>query len=196
MARSKSTIVSIVCAFCEKPFEIKLYPSMIAPRKYCAWQCFKKGKIIPIEIRFWRHVHKTESCWLWTGALTHLGYGSFRENGASVLAHRVSWMLTNGPIPDGLDVLHDCPSGDNPACVNPAHLWLGTHTDNMRDMISKGGGIAGIKNQNAKLTDDIVREIRLAHSNGRTTKELAMQLGVSESTARHAIGRRSWKHVA
>lgn len=94
-----------------------------------------------LEERFWEKVQKTDSCWPWTGFLNHFGYGNISSGGRygrPIRAHRVSWELHNGPIPDGLFVLHNCPSGDNPACVNPAHLWLGTKLQNSRDMMAKG----------------------------------------------------------
>lgn len=87
------------------------------------------------ETRFWRWVHRTEFCWEWIGLKNPSGYGEFRVDGIHWLAHRYSWWLHRGPIPDGLCVLHRC---DFPPCVNPDHLWLGTRTDNHADMIRKG----------------------------------------------------------
>ena len=89
-----------------------------------------------MEQRFWEKVLKTESCWIWVGC-KQSGYGFIFGVGG---AHRAAWKLLRGEIPDGMEVLHNCPGGDNPACVNPAHLWLGTHADNMRDMKEKGRG--------------------------------------------------------
>lgn len=88
--------------------------------------------------QFWAKVAKAgpNDCWLWLGHKMPYGYGTYGK--PKQLAHRRAWELTNGPIPDGLMVLHNCPDGDNPSCVNPAHLWLGTQTDNMRDAAAKG----------------------------------------------------------
>jgi HNH endonuclease len=92
----------------------------------------------PLAERFWAQVlpEPNSGCWVWTGATHRGGYGAFsRRRSVSVSAHRMAWVLHHGAIPDGLDVLHRC---DVPACVNPAHLWLGTHDDNMRDCATKG----------------------------------------------------------
>lgn len=86
---------------------------------------------------FWRKVDKGGSCWNWTGG-TNGKYGCFGIVDRVVYAHRHSYELANGPIPGGLFVCHNCPDGDNPFCVNPAHLFLGTHQQNMDDMIAKG----------------------------------------------------------
>lgn len=114
----------------------------------------RKGpKPIPTEDRFWGHVDKSdpEGCWIWTGAMvwsptrrkygytTTYGYtfiGSRADGSLRMIhAHRLSWMIANGPIPEGMQVLHKC---DNPPCVRPDHLFLGTKSDNSKDMVSKG----------------------------------------------------------
>lgn len=91
--------------------------------------------------RFWRHVIVEGGCWRWTGSFVRNGYGRLSaakdSNREAVYAHRVSWQLHRGPVPDGLYVLHTC---DNRWCVKPDHLWLGTNADNMRDMVRKGRG--------------------------------------------------------
>lgn len=85
---------------------------------------------------FWLRVEKSDGCWNWTGKLVK-GYGSFRLKGVSGRANRVSWFLAHGNLPKELHVLHKC---DNPKCVRPDHLFLGTHLDNMRDMVEKNRG--------------------------------------------------------
>lgn len=93
--------------------------------------------------RFWSKVQKTDGCWLWQGATTGAGYGGFNIKGDLIGAHRVAYELTFGPIPDGLLVCHTC---DVRHCVNPAHLFLGTHTDNMQDCKTKGRTMVGDRN--------------------------------------------------
>jgi hypothetical protein len=97
--------------------------------------------------RFFAKVNKTESCWLWTaGNLGPFGYGGFSVKGHAKLAHRVSWVIHRGSISEGMCVLHNCPGGDNPRCVNPDHLWLGTNRENSDDMVAKGRSTTGERN--------------------------------------------------
>lgn len=89
--------------------------------------------------RFWSQVRKSEGCWEWMGTRDPSGYG-LTYFGAALKAYRVAWELTHGPIPAGLHVCHAC---DNPPCCRPDHLWLGTHRDNMDDMVAKGRSVRG-----------------------------------------------------
>ena len=110
-------------------------------QRFCSYPCGTIGRQRTLEERFWKHVQKTDSCWLWTGATDEARYGKIRSASSThelVGAHRVSWELAYGPIPDDLWVLHNCPGGDNPSCVNPDHLFLGTNSDNMLDAAKKG----------------------------------------------------------
>jgi hypothetical protein len=86
---------------------------------------------------FWRHVQKGDGCWLWTGSVNHArgGYGQVKYGKKHYRAHRLAWLLTFGEIPDGMKVLHRC---DTPACCRPDHLFLGSQTDNIHDMLEKG----------------------------------------------------------
>ena len=109
-----------------------------------------KGSGRPIPVRFWEKVRKGGGCWLWTGNRHRRGYGilGLRREGKrtiSAKAHRLSWEIHNGPIPAGMVVCHHC---DNPPCVNPSHLFLGTQVDNIRDMVAKGRQRSGARPQN------------------------------------------------
>lgn len=128
-------------------------------------------------------------CWVWTKALHAKGYGVIAVGRSSDRAHRVAWKLNKGPIPAGLMVLHRC---DNPPCVNPAHLFLGTNSDNMRDAVGKGRH----RTQPRKMTADDVRRARIDGLRGTLRlKTRARQLGVSPSTLRDAIEGRTWKSI-
>ncbi len=115
-------------------------------------------KARPIADRFWEKVKKTRGCWLWTASKQAAGYGSFvvHKGDSPVGAHRLSYELEIGSIPTGMQVLHRC---DNPSCVRPSHLFLGTQRDNMRDMRTKGRwrykprDQSGERNPNAILSD-------------------------------------------
>jgi hypothetical protein len=141
---------------------------------------------------FWPKVDTSGECWLWTGTLVS-GYGTFWMAGRQFYAHRIAWELTYGPIPNGLWVLHNCPDGDNRRCCNPAHLFLGTHTDNMRDMVGKGRHRAG----RAKVTPAQVREMRDRYAAGGVfLRELAAEYGISTSQVFTIVRRQEWRGVS
>ncbi len=151
--------------------------------------------------RFWEKVNKTDSCWLWTASKNSTGYGKCTlSRGVWTRSHRVSWTIHHGPIPAGMDVCHNCPCGDNPACVNPAHLWLGTHAENMKDRDQKGRhshcGAKGITNGNAKLTDSEVKEILRRLQQGETCTSIGRTFGVSQVLVSYIKLGRAWKHIA
>jgi len=148
----------------------------------------------PIPERFWEKVQKTENCWLWTAFRNRNGYGVFglehRKHGDRaklILAPRMSWTLTNGPIPDGQYVLHNC---DNPACVRPDHLRLGSLSENSQDMWDKGRAgdrtSYGEDNGNSRLTDEQVKMIRASYP-VLPISRLAVLCGVSESQIRNIV---------
>ena len=129
-------------------------------------------------------------CTLWTTTrCTQDGYGQMRLDNKSQRVHRVVWELTNGPIPAGLCVLHHC---DVPSCVNPAHLFLGSHTDNMRDMVRKGRHSPPPKYNGSKLSYELARVIRERHSEGRTSASLGREYGVCRTTIDWIIQGKTW----
>lgn len=166
------------------------------------------------ERKLWDRVkvagNDSGACWEWQGAQLRHGYGSVgRINGQSWQAHRLSWVLAHGPIPPGLCVCHHC---DNPRCVRPAHLFLGTRKDNNDDKEQKGranhprGESHGWQNKPetrpmgeangmAKLTEDQVREIRDHAASGASFKGLAREYGVSDTQISWIVKRKSWRHI-
>jgi DNA-binding CsgD family transcriptional regulator len=144
--------------------------------------------------RFWEKVDTsggTEACWPWT-ATTRAGYGQIKLNGRMHYAHRVAFWLTHERWPEPC-CLHTC---DNPLCINPAHLWEGTHHDNMRDKARKGRtpDHAGEKNPRARLTERDAEVIRLLCGRiGLTQREVARRYGVSQSAVWAAVNEKTWR---
>ena len=154
-------------------------------------------KIRSLEIvceLFWTRVHKSSTCWLWTGARkSQMGYGAIWCRPRLLSAHRLSWYIKHGPIPRGMMVLHRC---DNPLCIRPSHLYLGTHTENMADMSKRGRtdrtGRPGMKNGRAKLTDEQVQEIRTSNEPRST---LVKKFGITKCVVSQIILRKTWRHI-
>jgi hypothetical protein len=135
----------------------------------------------------------TPHCWEWQARAEINGYGTFTvRSGVQRLVHRLAYEIHAGePPPKGLVVRHRC---DNPKCVNPDHLELGTHAENMRDKVSRGRQVRGERSPSAKLTEDQVREIRSApEGQGRT---LARKFGISNTQVSKIKNGHAWQHVA
>ena len=151
----------------------------------------------PAADRFWAMVLMIpfHDCWEWIGPVSQNGYGNFsrgRKREGCVRAHRFSWELHNGLIPDGMMVCHRC---DNPTCVRPDHLFLGTIAENNRDCARKGRTYTGPRPWHAKLTIAEVKEIRLLHASGQSMCSIGRQYGVTRGNIRAIIHRRTWQHV-
>ena len=162
-----------------------------------------------IEQRFWAKVQKSAGCWLWTASKRHKGYGAFTytKDGHIIQdrAHRYSWTLHRGKIPTGLCVLHRC---DVPACVNPAHLFLGTKAVNNADTLAKGRYVRsrraiadgaryqrGEAHHASKLTASIVRNIRAKRAAGYSFGVLSKEFGVAIGHIFRIVTRKAWAHV-
>lgn len=130
-------------------------------------------------------------CFLWLASVNEWGYGTLRWHGATRRAHRLMWELQNGPITDGRQVLHKC---DNPACINPKHLRIGTNADNVADKVSKGrqAKLKGSETGAAKLTEKEVLEIR---ASSKTQRALGLKYGVTQSAIHCILARKCWTHI-
>lgn len=147
-----------------------------------------------LAIAFASHVTPSTSdeCWIWTGSLNLQGYGRFGHNYRDYIAHRVSYELHYGPIPEGMVVCHKC---DNPPCVNPAHLFLGTHADNVADMVSKGRNGRGIQMATPKLNEAQVLEIRALAASGMNYTEIARRYPVTNHQISEIARGAVWREV-
>jgi hypothetical protein len=162
-------------------------------RSGASTSCCRVCNGVPLADRFWSLVQKGSDCWEWQGRRFDDGYGSFYGRAHILRAHRLSYELTYGPIPEGMWVLHRC---DNPLCVRPSHLFLGTNHDNVRDRIAKGRGVKGERSPNAKLNAAKVKEIRrLFAKGGWTYTSLGRKYSVTRATIRFIVLRKAWKHV-
>lgn len=159
--------------------------------------------------RFWSKVNKSGpvpahrpelgACWLWTGGVVRhckVEYGRTSWKARLVLAHRLAWRLTNGPVPDGLEVCHRCDVG---RCVRPEHLFLGTHAENMADARAKGRSVApdqrGAKHSQAKWTDADVIEARRLYAAGASLASLMARCGKSQSNTYKVVAGLLWSHL-
>lgn len=144
--------------------------------------------------KFWARIEKNveNGCWLWKGTILSCGYGQLRHENKPIGAHRLSFILHNGPIPDDLQVCHTC---DNRWCVNPAHLFPGTAADNAQDAKQKGRLRKGADINTAKLTPEQVVRIRELYALGLDSASLAYYFRVSPSNIRNIVLGGSWKHV-
>lgn len=139
-------------------------------------------------------------CWVWKGAKNRKGYGVIRLRDKNMLAHRVAWIKSKYDIPNGLYVLHKC---DNPSCVNPNHLFLGTPKDNMDDKMKKGREVKGENHGGSKLTEENVKEIRNLYTKGRpgqvnefSLRKLAKRYGVNSHTIFNIVNNNTWKDIS
>jgi ribosomal protein L40E len=159
----------------------------------------------PWRERFWSYVDKSGDCWEWTGCDNGHGYGVFGVANDSKAAHRVSYEMEHGPIPEGMEVCHHC---DNPCCVRPSHLFLGTQADNMRDMYSKGRQSSsevrsegarrqprGEEHHFATLSNEEARQIWQLHLTGMRKVDMAQRLNVKVNAVYRVTNSDCWAHV-
>jgi hypothetical protein len=159
---------------------------------------------------FWKKVVKQPGCWRWNAHKMKKGYGRVSVLGVKILAHRFSWMIHYGKIPNGMGVLHRC---DNPECVRPDHLFIGTVMDNIRDRDRKGRQVTvggknhwsakhpelvkrGSKHHNSILNECSVKEIRKIYKSGKMSYEkIAIKFGTSKSNIHFIVSGMAWRHI-
>ncbi len=195
----QSSKIECTCKFCDRIFLVHRSSYQRGEGIYCSPKCYRDSPEIPLIDRFFRFIGRkqTNGCIPWIGGTGRNGYGSIafgRTKPKTLLvASRVSYELFRGQIPDGLYVLHDCPDGDNPNCVNPYHLFLGTQADNMADMAKKGRSTRGIRNAQAKLTYNIAQEIRKRYAeSGLSQSAIAREFCVSQATICNVVKNNHW----
>lgn len=154
--------------------------------------------------RFWSKVKIQRGCWVWKATMDRHDYGKLlvgsRKDGTRRIrrAHRISYEIVRGEIPEGLQVLHKC---DNPPCVRPSHLVLGTHKDNMSDMYAKNRrdhkkiGRPGELHHNCKITSEIALEIRRLCADGKSQQEVGELFGLSQTHVGRIVRGERWTHV-
>jgi len=194
------------CPECNKPIKTSNW-------KYCSKECYSKSmignpgnhvfwdtateseKLERLVINYNRFVIKRKGCWGWSGSKLKK-YKSVQYNGKSIDAHRASWIIYKGPIPDGMFICHKC---DNPACTNPDHLFLGTPTDNVHDMHKKGRAniLKGELAPSSKLTNNEVKEIKklLRNKTCSDFEEVAKKYRVHTRTISDIYYNKTWKSI-
>lgn len=198
---------TINCHACGKEFFAKPYLVREGQRRFCSRECSqafngppKPPASKPLVERFWSKVAIADDsdpgrCWEWQASRMRFGHGVF--NNEHRAAHRTAYVLTCGPIPPGLCVLHHC---DNPPCVRPSHLFLGTRVDNIRDMYSKRREARvsrpGEQNSNAKRTAEFVNQVRALFDSGEFTQaDLSRQFGVDRRVIHDIVSGKRWRHL-
>lgn len=184
--------IKVICSFCKKT--IKTFKSRLNTKRFCSRDCMVLSSrlISNIKRRFYSKINKTNTCWHWTGSKIKGGYGHFYKDGKNKKTHRVAYELEYGPFPENKIVCHHCDKRD---CVRPDHLFLGTHKDNMVDMVKKGRSLKGEKHPNAKLSDsEATKVISLYKERNLTQKEIGKIFNVSEGCI-YSVLNNNWLHI-
>ena len=194
---SKTNIRIQPCEYCGELF---VNAMTWRTRRFCSQRCSHLFNAVFTSDRFWSKVDKSGDCWLWTasasGPSPKYFYGRIQYEGRRVGAHRVAWILTYGPIPEGLEVCHRC---DVPLCVRPDHLFLGTHAENIRDAVQKGRhrspSLRGEGHPQAVLTESQVREVRRLARAGYHHSDLAVMFSTARTTIGRIVRGETWTHL-
>lgn len=186
--------VKFNCARCKR----ELWKTPYEAKKkihYCSKECRNETPEIRLMKSFVRRDGSDPTqCWIWTKKVNHSGYGMLKANKKTVMAHRLSWEMHRGPIPEGMLALHKCIG--TPSCINPDHLYLGDQKQNIDDCIRQGRKVVlrGEDHASSVLTEDAVREIRPLKGIV-SSEELAIRFGCSKSAIHGVWYGQNWKHV-
>lgn len=199
-------MIQRICKQCQETFYAKIGEVNRGRARYCSRHCRDLAVSSPLEERFKKYIGETTAtgCILWNGPLTSTGYGLLAlsrkdhkgvgAKGKFKHAHRVSWEISYGPIPESAHILHHC---DTPPCINPEHLFLGNPAINAQDKVSKGRQIKGEDCNLSRLTEEAVREIRILYSTGKyAQKQLAEKFNTIVPNISAIVNRKSWKHLS
>lgn len=187
-----------LCAYCRKLYhrDRRCTWTYWEKSKYCSRECYGKtvperasAKRLSFEDTFASYVLRSNNCWEWTGLKDKDGYGLFNYKQKQYRAARTALSIDGRIVPDGMYACHHC---DNPSCVKPSHLYIGTPKDNSRDAIVRNRNRRGERSHFSKLTDDIVRHIRTAD---KCVGDLAKEYNVSHSAISLVRSRKTWKHI-
>lgn len=191
-------LAEAMCEVCSGPF----FPRKDGGGRFCSRKCTGISKRVPVAVRLMAGLSMApeDDCWLWTGPVNNGGYGRLSHQGET-RAHRISWIVHNGPIPTGKCVLHNCdvryPVGDRTSrrCCNPRHLFLGTKAENNSDRDVKGRHVRllGEAHGMAKLKDSDIIEIRSL--TGVSNQKIAADRGLHPSTVMKIMSRKAWSHI-
>ena len=176
------------CIICGKIFFVK--PYRYETQRCCSKACAAKNKR-PLDERF-REKYKVDNktgCWMWTSTVCGNGYGHIWDNGKQEKAHRISWEIHNGKIPEGMVICHKC---DTPLCVNPYHLFVGTVIDNIKDRDKKNRQAKGEKQGISVLTDETAKQILKAEGK---QEDIAERYGTTQQQVSRIKNRKTWKHI-
>lgn len=181
--------ITVECKQCGRWFHVPKSRFERGQVKFCSQKCYSDFQTQPLE-RIWDHIKKEGDCWVWTAHKHPFGYGMIMVNGIPTGCHRISWELTNGPIPHGMSVLHKC---DNPSCINPSHLFLGTQDDNMKDRSKKGRAPKGESHPMSKISEEMAIKIKHSMLSGY---KCAALFHVSPSTVHSIRSGKTWRHIS
>lgn len=186
-----------ICLVCGKSYY--KYRNVL---KYCSRKCSSQTRKINVDenynekirVRIKQNItiYKETGCWVWTRYKSELGRGNLWYNGKTIASARVSYMVFKGNIPENYYVCHAC---DNPTCVNPDHLWIGTYQDNTNDRENKKRGAKGEKISISKLKEFMICEIKKDRVSGMTQQAIAEKYNVHQSTISNILRNRTWKHA-